>query len=63
VEIDIKVTKRVLAAELGTVAETLSRTLSKFRQEGWIEVNGRLVTVQDPAALNTMLRRHLGECS
>ena len=63
VEIDLNVTKRVLAAELGTVAETLSRTLSKFRQEGWVEVNGRLVTVHDPAALNAMLRRHLGECS
>ena len=63
VEIDLHETKRVLAAELGTVAETLSRTFAKFKQEGWIEVNGRFVTVRDPSSLNAMLRRHLGECA
>lgn len=63
VDIDLKVAKRVLAAELGTVAETLSRTFAKFRQEGWIEVNGRRVTVQNPSALNGILRRQLGEGS
>lgn len=59
VEIDIKVTKRVLAAELGTVAETLSRTLAKFRQEGLVEVNGHLVRILDPTALNKYLQHRL----
>jgi hypothetical protein len=28
-------TKRVLAAELGTVSETFSRTLAKFREQNF----------------------------
>lgn len=42
-------TKGLLAAELGTVAETLSRTLAVFRQQGWITVEGRCITITNPA--------------
>ena len=31
--IELTMTKRVLAAELGTVSETFSRTLAKFREQ------------------------------
>jgi CRP/FNR family transcriptional regulator, dissimilatory nitrate respiration regulator len=44
-------TKRVLAAELGTVSETLSRTFAKFADKGFILVKPRAVTVLNPAAL------------
>lgn len=54
-------TKRVLAAELGTSSETLSRTLARLRDLGLISVAARAVTVKDPAALTARLRRHLGE--
>jgi CRP/FNR family transcriptional regulator len=61
VPIELKMTKRVLAAELGTVSETFSRTLAKFRESGLIAVKGRIVTVLSPVRLATVLRRNLGE--
>lgn len=48
VMIELPGTKGLLAAELGTVAETLSRTLAAFRQQGWITVEGRCITINDP---------------
>ncbi|MBL9168216.1 MAG: Crp/Fnr family transcriptional regulator [Verrucomicrobiales bacterium] len=59
--IELKTTKRVLAAELGTVSETFSRTLAKFRDQNLIQVKGRSITLLDPAALQSLLRQHLGE--
>ena len=61
VRIELTMTKRVLAAELGTVSETFSRTLAKFREHGLIQVKGKAVTVLAPAKLNGLLRQHLGE--
>lgn len=58
--IELSMTKRVLAAELGTVSETFSRTLAKFREQGLIQVKGRRVTVLSPAGLTALLRKHLG---
>jgi CRP/FNR family transcriptional regulator len=51
----------VLAAELGTVSETFSRTLAKFREQKLISVKGKVVTVLSPAKLTALLRRNLGE--
>lgn len=59
--IEIKTTKRVLAAELGTVSETFSRTLAKFREQKLVTVKGRWVTVLAPAKLRELLRRNLGD--
>jgi len=59
--IELKTTKRVLAAELGTVSETFSRTLAKFREQKLISVKGKTVTVLSPKRLNALLRRNLGE--
>ena len=59
--IDLPMTKRVLAAELGTVSETFSRTLAKFRKQKLLAVKGKSVTVLSPARLNALLRRNLGE--
>lgn len=54
-------TKRVLAAEIGTVSETLSRTLARFREAGLVETRGKALTVLQPAALAGLMRRNLGE--
>jgi len=57
----LKTTKRVLAAELGTVSETFSRTLAKFRQQKLVTVKGKTITVRSPVKLRELLRRNLGE--
>ena len=54
-------TKRVLAAELGTSSETLSRTLRALRDRRIIGVTARAIVIHDPAALQAILRRNLGE--
>jgi CRP/FNR family transcriptional regulator, dissimilatory nitrate respiration regulator len=61
VTIELAMTKRVLAAELGTVSETFSRTLARFRDQKLIAVKGRAVRVLSPARLSTLLRHNLGE--
>ncbi len=61
VKFDLPMTKRVLAAELGTASETFSRTLAKFREQGLIDVKGKSVIVRSPARLSALLRKHLGE--
>ncbi len=61
VAIELKTTKRVLAAELGTVSETFSRTLAKFRQQKLVTVKGKTLIVLSPLRLGELLRRNLGE--
>ncbi len=60
VTVQLTTSKRMLAAELGTVSETFSRTLAKFREQGLLRVEGKRFTVLDPARLAALLRQHLG---
>lgn len=59
--IELKGTKRSLAAELGTVSETFSRTLAKLRDQKLIEVDGPHITLLNPQRLRAMLLKNLGE--
>lgn len=61
VRIELAITKRMLAAELGTVSETFSRTLAKFREQKLLTVKGKTITVLSPTRLSALLRRNLGE--
>ena len=61
VRIELAMTKRVLAAELGTVSETFSRTLASLPERKLVSVKGKTITVLSPLALNTLLRKNLGE--
>jgi CRP/FNR family transcriptional regulator len=58
--IELTMTKRMLAAELGTVSETFSRTLAKFRELKLVAAKGRTLIVLSPAQLSALLRRNLG---
>ena len=60
-EVPVTAFRRALAAELGTVSETFSRTLAKFREQKLLSVKGRVVTVLAPEKLRALLRRNLGE--
>ena len=53
--------KRVLATEMGTTSETLSRTLAKFRDQKLLRVKGNTVVVTRPLELQKLLQRNLGE--
>ncbi len=61
VSFELDRTKRVLAAEMGTASETLSRTLAKLREQKLVRVKGKTITIPRPRELEKMLRRHLGE--
>ena len=61
VRVQLTMTKRVLAAELGTVSETFSRTLAKFRELKLVAVKNSSITVLSPVGLHALLRRNLGE--
>ncbi|MBI3417572.1 MAG: Crp/Fnr family transcriptional regulator [Verrucomicrobia bacterium] len=61
VRIELPMTKRILAAELGTVSETFSRTLANFRKRKLIAVKGKIIIVRSPARLAELLRKNLGE--
>jgi CRP-like cAMP-binding protein len=59
--IQLTVTKRVLAAELGTVSETFSRTLTKFRNQKLVAAKGKTLAILSPEKLEAILRRNWGE--
>jgi len=61
IEIKLDRTKRVLAAEMGTTSETLSRTLSKLRDQKFLRIKGNTLIVTRPHDLQKLLRQHLGE--
>ncbi|MCP4640981.1 MAG: Crp/Fnr family transcriptional regulator [bacterium] len=52
--VELDSTKAVLAARLGTIAETISRTLNRMQKRGVIEVNGRSIRVLDRDALTAL---------
>ncbi|MBI4642262.1 MAG: Crp/Fnr family transcriptional regulator [Deltaproteobacteria bacterium] len=49
-------TKTHLAAYLGTISETLSRTLARFKSLGAIEMEKGKITINDPALLQNMAK-------
>jgi CRP/FNR family transcriptional regulator len=53
--IDLDVSKNVLAARLGTVPETFSRTLRKLQDEGRIRVKGRQIRILKADSLRSLL--------
>ena len=60
-EIQLGRTKRVLAAEMGTTSETLSRTLAKFRDESLLRVKGNALTLTNPRELQKRFEKYLSD--
>jgi CRP/FNR family transcriptional regulator len=60
-EIRLDVTKAVIAAELRTRQETLSRALARLREMGLIKSAGKAIRILDPLGLDAVLRANLGE--
>lgn len=52
--LDLDMKKGELASRLGTVSETLSRSLKKLKEEGIIDVEGSRVVIHDMARLKGM---------
>ena len=50
---ELRVTKRELAAQIGTIAETLSRAFAKLKSSGLIGVQGSTVTILDEKGLRS----------
>jgi len=53
-EIGLETTKALLAGRLGTIAETLSRTLARMQRGGLIRVEGKTITLLDRSALEDL---------
>jgi CRP-like cAMP-binding protein len=51
---DLSSTKTSLAAQLGTIPETISRILRRMQQDGIITVDGRKIRILDREALNSI---------
>ncbi len=60
-EIALDVTKTVLASELSTRNETLSRALARLRDAGQIAVEGKRIRILAPQRLEAQFRANLGE--
>jgi len=57
----LSASKNVVAAEVGTVAATLSRTFAKLHDKDLLTVRGKEITVHAPAAPAAHLRAQLGD--
>ncbi len=61
VSVEIGMTKTMLAAELSTRNETLSRTLASLRDAKLIAVRGKRIEILQPQALHRLFLANLGE--
>jgi len=52
--VELETSKAMLAGRLGTIAETLSRTLAKLKRRGIVRVHRHRVTILDPAKLQAL---------
>lgn len=57
----LRVSKTALAARLGTVSATLSRTFRKLEQQGLLQVTGSEITLLDQTALQSLAEGNLCE--
>lgn len=51
----LRMTREEIGSYLGIKLETVSRILSRFQREGWVQVRSKSITLLDPAALRVLL--------
>ncbi len=56
-EVSLDINKGLLASLLGTSPETLSRTLTRLHNDGFIEVGGRRIRIRNRSGLEEMAAR------
>jgi CRP/FNR family transcriptional regulator len=52
--VDLSISKQQLASLLGTIPETLSRILARMAKDGFIEMDGRHITIRDRPGLEEL---------
>ncbi len=55
-EVTLQVSNQELASQIGTVRELVSRNLSRLQAEGMLKMDGRIVILCNPKALETELQ-------
>lgn len=61
ISIELAVPKAVLASELGTRQETLSRLFARLRKSGVVKVKGKTIVVERPAVLRELFEANLSQ--
>jgi CRP/FNR family cyclic AMP-dependent transcriptional regulator len=56
VQIELPSSNQELASQIGTVRELVSRNLSRLQSEGIIQIDGRVLVIHDPNALESELQ-------
>ena len=59
-EFNLRMTREEIGSYLGLKLETVSRTLSKFQEEGMIGVQQKFIRVLNSAGLERVMGRELG---
>ena len=55
----VRMTRAELGSYLGLTLETVSRALSKFAQDGLIDVNQKRIQITDPDGLRAIVAGHV----
>lgn len=53
--VQLDTSKKLLASQLGVSSETLSRALARFRESGWLDVQGSRIEVNDLESLRRLV--------
>jgi CRP/FNR family transcriptional regulator len=59
-EFNLRTTREEIGSYLGLKLETVSRSFSKFQEQGMIGVQQKFIRILDSAGLERMMRRDLG---
>ena len=51
----LRMSREEIGSYLGLKLETVSRTLSRFQQEGWVKVEHKHIQILQPAVLKSMV--------